>query len=127
MIEQVTLQQPISLPVLPAPTPATKFTCPLDQEQAKQQARIFKALSDATRLRILSLLSKHGGEMCVFEIVECFSLAQPTLSHHLRILHAAGLVDFQKRSLYAYYFIQQQKMNEVKQTIKMFEATGQIG
>ncbi len=69
---------------------APKFVPALTEDEAVTQARLLKALADPTRLRILSLLSRHEGEVCVFEIVESFTLEQPTISHHLRILRDAG-------------------------------------
>ena len=68
-----------------------KFMPALNEDEAVGQARLLKALADPTRLRILSLLSRYEGEVCVFEIVESFTLEQPTISHHLRILRDAGL------------------------------------
>lgn len=78
---------------------------PLSEDDARQQARLLKALADETRLRIISLLHRHSGDISVFEIVEVFELEQPTISHHLRILRDAGIVDFRKAGLYCYYFI----------------------
>src|SRR6266568_5153289 len=83
-----------------------KFEPPLSEEEAKQQSKILKALGEPTRLRILSLLAKHGGEVTVFEIVDVFSpLAQPSTSHHLRVLREAGLVGCSKKGTYVYYFV----------------------
>src|SRR5436305_11204930 len=84
---------------------APKFVPTLTEDDAVVQARLLKALADPTRLRILSLLSRHEGEVCVFEIVESFTLEQPTISHHLRILRDAGLVDCRKKGLWAYYYV----------------------
>lgn len=90
----------------PIPVSLTlKFVSPLTADEAEQQARFFRALADPTRLRILSLLSRYGGEVCVSEIVESFTLEQPTISHHLRILRDAGIVDSHKKGLWAYYYV----------------------
>jgi len=78
---------------------------PLNEQNAKKQARLLKALADPTRLRLLSLLSKYEDEVCVKEIVENFTLEQPTISHHLRILQDAGLVEGLKRGLFVYYYV----------------------
>src|SRR5262245_59535990 len=77
--------------------PRSPFVPGLSQEDAATQARLLKALADPTRLRILSLLSRHEGEVCVFQIVVSFTLEQPTISHHLRILRDMGLVDYRKK------------------------------
>jgi ArsR family transcriptional regulator, arsenate/arsenite/antimonite-responsive transcriptional repressor len=87
-----------------------KFVPPLGEDDAVVQARLLKALADPTRLRILSLLSRHEGEICVFEIVECFSLEQTTISHHLRLLREAGLVEYHKKGLWAYYYVRREAL-----------------
>ncbi len=84
---------------------APKYIPTLSEEEAVGQARLLKALADPTRLRILSLLSRHEGEVCVFDIVESFTLGQPTISHHLRILRDAGLIDCRKAGPWAYYYV----------------------
>ncbi len=89
---------------------APKFVPTLSEDDAVIQARLLKALADPTRLRILSLLSRHEGEVCVFEIVESFTLEQPTISHHLRILRDAGLVDCRKKGLWAYYYVRREAL-----------------
>jgi ArsR family transcriptional regulator len=82
------------------------------------QARLLKALADPTRLRILSLLSRHEGEVCVFEITEAFTLEQPTISHHLRILRDANLVDCRKKGLWAYYYIKREALGRAHEAIE---------
>ena len=96
---------------------APKFAPTLAEEEAVLQARLLKALADPTRLRILSLLSRYEGEVCVFEIVESFTLEQPTISHHLRILRDAGLVDCRKKGLWAYYYVRREALNRAQQII----------
>ncbi|GCE03781.1 ArsR/SmtB family transcription factor [Dictyobacter aurantiacus] len=94
-----------------------KFVPTLTEEDAVVQARLLKALADPTRLRILSLLSRHEGEVCVFEIVESFTLEQPTISHHLRILRDAGLVDCRKKGLWAYYYVRREALSRARDVI----------
>jgi ArsR family transcriptional regulator len=96
---------------------APKFAPTLTEDDAVGQARLLKALADPTRLRILSLLSRHEGEVCVFEIVESFTLEQPTISHHLRILRDAGLVDCRKRGLWAYYYVRREALSRAGEVI----------
>ena len=91
--------------------------CALNEEEAIAQARLLKALADPTRLRILSLLSRHEGEVCVFEIVESFTLEQPTISHHLRILRDSGLVDCRKKGLWAYYYVRREALSRAREVI----------
>jgi len=97
---------------------APKFVPTLTEEDAVIQARLLKALADPTRLRILSLLSRHEGEVCVFEIVESFTLEQPTISHHLRILRDAGLVDCRKKGLWAYYYVRRDALTRARDVIE---------
>ena len=97
---------------------APKFVPTLTEEEAVMQARLLKALADPTRLRILSLLSRHEGEVCVFEIVESFTLEQPTISHHLRILRDAGLVDCRKKGLWAYYYVRRDALSRAREVIE---------
>ena len=96
---------------------APKFAPTLTEDDAVGQARLLKALADPTRLRILSLLSRHEGEVCVFEIVESFTLEQPTISHHLRILRDAGLVDCRKKGLWAYYYVRREALARAQEVI----------
>ena len=96
---------------------APKFAPTLTEDEAVGQARLLKALADPTRLRILSLLSRHEGEVCVFEIVESFTLEQPTISHHLRILRDAGLVDCRKKGLWAYYYVRREALTRAGEVI----------
>ena len=77
---------------------------PLTMEQAEQVAPLLKALADPVRLRLMSLVaSRPGGEACVCDLNVAFDLSQPTISHHLKVLHEAGLVDRDKRGVWVYY------------------------
>jgi ArsR family transcriptional regulator len=77
---------------------------PLTQEQAEKVAPLLKAIADPVRLRLLSLVASHtNGEACVCDLNEAFDLSQPTISHHLRVLHAAELLDRSKRGVWVYY------------------------
>ena len=65
-----------------------------------------KALADPARLRLVSLLAASpGGEACVCDLTETLGLSQPTVSHHLKVLHDAGLLTREKRSTWAYYAV----------------------
>lgn len=75
---------------------------PLAPGAAEELARRFKALADPTRVAIVNRLA-GAGEVCVCELVADFDLSQPTVSHHLRILRDAGLVESRRRGTWAYY------------------------
>ncbi|WP_416520907.1 ArsR/SmtB family transcription factor [Streptomyces achromogenes] len=82
------------------------LTAPLDEEQAVDLARVFKALGDPVRLRLLSMIaSKAGGEVCVCDLTPAFDLSQPTISHHLKLLRQAGLIDCERRGTWVYYWL----------------------
>jgi len=67
-------------------------------------APLLKALADPVRLRLMSIVASHeGGEACVCDLTECFELSQPTISHHLKVLHEVGLLDRSKRGTWVYY------------------------
>ncbi|MGW5659974.1 ArsR/SmtB family transcription factor [Streptomyces sp. NPDC003758] len=81
-------------------------TAPLDEDQAAELAKIFKALGDPVRLRLLSLIaSRAGGEVCVCDLTPAFELSQPTISHHLKLLRQAGLIDCERRGTWVYYWV----------------------
>ena len=92
-------------------TPAETAACcsplsrvPLTQPQAEQVAPLLKALADPVRLRLMSMVSSsEGGEACVCDLTEGFELSQPTISHHLKVLHEVGLLDRSKRGVWVYY------------------------
>ena len=77
---------------------------PLSEEAAVELARGFKALGDPVRLRLLSLIAaRRGGEVCVCELTSAFTLTAATISHHLKVLRVAGLVDCERRGTWVYY------------------------
>jgi ArsR family transcriptional regulator len=95
-------------------TPAQTVACcaplmkqPLSNEQAERIVPLLKALADPVRLRLLSLVASHAdGEACVCDLNDAFDLSQPTISHHLKVLHEVGLLDRTKRGVWVYYAIQ---------------------
>lgn len=80
------------------------LAAPLDEDQAETLAKVFKALGDPVRLRLLSMIaSRAGGEVCVCDLTPGFELSQPTISHHLKLLKQAGLIDSERRGTWVYY------------------------
>ena len=78
----------------------------LGEPQAVALAAMFKALGDPVRLRLLSLIASHpGGQACVCEISSSFDVSQPTISHHLKMLRSAGLLDCERRGTWVYYWV----------------------
>jgi ArsR family transcriptional regulator len=77
---------------------------PLTAPQAVELSRLFKAMGDPVRLRLLSLIASHeGGEACVCELTDVFDLSGPTISHHLKVLREAGLISGDRRGTWIYY------------------------
>ena len=79
---------------------------PLTQDWAGDLARMFKALGDPVRLRLVSMVASHaGGEACVCDLTPAFDLSQPTISHHLKVLREAGLLECERRGTWVYYSV----------------------
>lgn len=79
----------------------------------EEGARLFKALADETRLAILKQLREQG-EVCACEFVACCELAQPTVSHHLKVLKEAGLVRGERRGLWVYFTLDEASMGRLR-------------
>ena len=93
-------------------SPLTKQ--PLTAAQAAQIAPLLKALADPVRLRLLSLVASHeGGEACVCDLNDAFDLSQPTISHHLKVLHEVGLLDRTKRGVWVYYAVRADALTDL--------------
>jgi ArsR family transcriptional regulator, arsenate/arsenite/antimonite-responsive transcriptional repressor len=79
---------------------------PLSEDDAADLAKGFKALGDPVRLRLLSLIAaRGGGQVCVCDLTDAFQVKGPTISHHLKVLREAGLIDCQRRGTWVYYWI----------------------
>jgi ArsR family transcriptional regulator, arsenate/arsenite/antimonite-responsive transcriptional repressor len=77
---------------------------PLDRDQAERLSRTLKAIADPARLQVLSFLrSRPNGEACACDLVAPLGLAQPTVSHHLKVLYEAGVLEREKRATWVYY------------------------
>ena len=85
----------------------------VERSQAECMAAIAKALADPVRLQLVDVLRKHAGKVCVCELVPLFDLSQPTVSHHLKVLREAGLVDSERRGLWAYYYVIPDSLEEL--------------
>src|ERR687885_1477439 len=89
------------LPLL-EPICCTSDAPPMQARAAAEVAERFRALADPTRVAIVNRLS-GADELCVCDLTAAFDLSQPTISHHLKILREAGLVDSTRRGTWAYY------------------------
>jgi ArsR family transcriptional regulator len=77
----------------------------VEPNEAERMAAVAKALGDPIRLQLVDVLRKHAGKVCVCELLPLFDISQPTLSHHLKKLRDAGIVDCERRGLWAYYYV----------------------
>ncbi len=85
----------------------------VERQQAEQMARVAKALGHPVRLQLVDVLRKHAGKVCVCELVPLFDLAQPTVSHHLKVLRQAGIVGSERQGLWAYYYVIPEALEEL--------------
>jgi ArsR family transcriptional regulator len=85
----------------------------VDRERAVRLAAVAKAVGDPVRLQLVDVLRKHAGKVCVCELVPLFDISQPTLSHHLKKLRDAGLVDSERRGLWAYYYVLPEALDDL--------------
>ncbi|MGW2277614.1 ArsR/SmtB family transcription factor [Streptomyces sp. NPDC001770] len=94
------------------------LTTPLDEERSQALAKVFKALGDPVRLRLLSMIaSRAGGEVCVCDLTPAFDLSQPTISHHLKLLKQAGLIDSERRGTWVYYRLLPETTDQLAQVL----------
>src|ERR1700677_2123932 len=94
------------------------LTAPLDVVEATELAIGFTALSDPVRLRVLSILAAAPeGEVCVCEFVEPLGKSQPTVSHHMKILSDAGLVEGDRRGKWVWYSLNNERLAQLRRAI----------
>jgi ArsR family transcriptional regulator len=87
---------------------------PLSADRAERVAPLLKALADPVRLRLVSIVAaSEGGEACVCDLNDAFDLSQPTISHHLKVLHEAGLLDRTKRGVWVYYAVRREVLADL--------------
>ena len=86
----------------------------IDHKAVETTGQLLAALGDPVRLGIIELLSQHD-RLCVCDIAEAFPIGQPTVSHHLRLLREAGLVDVERRGHWAYYGLKREALKRVTQ------------
>jgi ArsR family transcriptional regulator len=85
----------------------------VERREAERMASVARALGDPIRLTLVDVLRKHAGKVCVCELVPLFDVTQSTLSHHLRKLRDAGIVDYERRGLWAYYYVEPEALDEL--------------
>ncbi len=96
---------------------------PLSPAQSVELSRVFKAMGDPVRLRLLSLIASHdGGEACVCDLTGVFDLTGPTISHHLKVLREAGLIAGERRGTWVYYRVLPDTLRQASAVLELDEA-----
>ena len=85
----------------------------VERGQAHRLATVAKALGDPIRVQLVDVLRRHAGDVCVCELTPLFDVGQPTVSHHLKVLREAGVVDSERRGLWAYYYVVPDALEEL--------------
>ena len=112
------MSKPASTKVRSTECCASVLAAPLASADAAELARGFSALADPVRLRVLSILAASPeGEVCVCDFVETVAKSQPTVSHHLRILSEAGLVQGERRGKWVWYSLKRGRLAQLRSAI----------
>jgi ArsR family transcriptional regulator, arsenate/arsenite/antimonite-responsive transcriptional repressor len=85
----------------------------IDRRQAARMAQLAKVLGDPTRVVLVDVLRRHGGQVCVCELQPLFDISQSTLSEHLKKLRDAGVVGVKRRGLWAYYYVNPEALEQL--------------
>jgi ArsR family transcriptional regulator len=94
------------------------LAAPLEEEEAERLSRALRVVADPARLRLISLISsRHGGEACVCDVTASLGLSQPTVSHHLKVLLEAGLLEREQRGRWAYYRIVPETLRVIRDAL----------
>ena len=91
----------------------------LSEDEAVATAAVFKALGDPARVRIVNLLATRAEPVCVCELIEPLGLSQPTVSHHLKRLTEAGLIEREQRGRWAYYALRPQALETLAAVVDL--------
>jgi len=96
---------------------------PLSAEDAAALASLLKVLADPARLRLINLITAHpGSEACVCELTGPLGLTQPTVSHHLKVLHQAGLLEREQRGIWVFYRLLPGRLETLRQALAAGDA-----
>jgi len=108
MAAKARAQQPVA--ACCAPVRSSDF----DDDDAAELAKSFAALADPVRLRLFSLIASVDGEVCNCDLIEPVGRSQPTVSHHLKILREAGLVEADKRGIWVWYRVVPDRLEQLR-------------
>jgi ArsR family transcriptional regulator len=114
-VEDETTGAPAELTLEAAPCCGITTPGGLSREQAEAHAVLLKAVADPVRLRLLSIIrDSEGGEACVCDLTPAVELSQPTVSHHLKVLSEAGLIEREKRGTWAWFRVVPSRLDDVR-------------
>jgi ArsR family transcriptional regulator, arsenate/arsenite/antimonite-responsive transcriptional repressor len=108
-----------TLPVITCCAPLA--TASLSDDEAEATATLFRALADPTRIKIVNLLARSDEPVCVCELVPAVELSQPTVSHHLKKLTEAGLLEREQRSKWAFYSLSGEAVERLASLVEFKE------
>jgi ArsR family transcriptional regulator len=97
---------------------APLWDAPLGEREADELAAGFKVLADPVRLRLLSLIAARDRETCGCELVDILDRSQPTVSHHLAVLHDAGLLTREKRGRWVWYRVVPERIAALRDALE---------
>lgn len=89
----------------------------IDRPEAETLAAMFRALADPARVQLLGLIRAQPGGECACNLVEPLELSQPTVSHHLKVLHDAGLLERERRGTFIYYRVRHDRLAAIGQAL----------
>lgn len=96
------------------------LAAPIERPQAEQLATLLKAIADPTRLQLISYINaSNNSEACVCNLTEPLALTQPTVSHHLKVLTEAGLIEREKRGTWVWYKLNQDRWQQLSKLFEM--------
>ena len=94
----------------------------ISADEAKELTDGFQILGHPIRLQLLDILARHGGQVCVCDLESAVPVKQPTVSHHLRLLREAGVIDCERHGQWVYYFVKREKLAALRaQTTALFD------
>ena len=116
MSRRLVLARSTAIPVEAGRCCPSVLAAPISDAQATDLARLFAALADPVRLRLLSLVA-DAGEVCSCDLLESLGRAQPTVSHHTKILVDAGLIVGEKRGRWVWWRIVPERVDEMRDAL----------
>lgn len=106
------------LEILDTCCPDGLLAAPLGWTDASRLADTLRALADPARLRLLSLIAAQPNDQaCVCDLTEPLGLSQPTVSHHLKVLHEAGLLEREQRGRWAFYRLRSEALGRLREAL----------